>query len=350
MSSIERAMDKLGGDASDEADEPAPAKATRADATADKPARDGTPEPVAGAAQPAAAEVDSTLLRDPAPAADRTPLADAPAPAPPQAAASATAVAAPPIAPAPAETSKNYVTLDFERLAAAGHMVPDASVITRASEEYQQIKRRLLGNMVEGILNTPRPKNLIMVTSSLPSEGKTFTSVNLALSMTMEVDHTILAVDTDIVKRDLSRAFGVEGYPGLYDLLGDDSLRLEDLLIRTSIPNLVILPAGQDRDASTERLASAQMRALTDELAGRYSDRVVLFDSPPILATTTATALAPLVGQLVIVVEAARTKQETVRDSLQRLEGVRITGMILNKSRQPATRAYDYYGYYYRPE
>ena len=362
MSSIERAMDKLAGADSDEGvidlrdkgsqSEASPKQA--ADAADHSVAAEVTEDAAAVANPPEGIELKITnLLEDEQAdsvddaAADASPASVAPsAPAPVAPVSPAAPAARGPLPGTPADKAK--VVLDFERLAAAGHLIPDASVITRSSEEYQQIKRRLLGNLVEGILNTPRPKNLIMVTSSLPGEGKTFTTVNLALSLTMEVDHTILAIDTDIVKRDLSRAFGVENYPGLYDLLGNDKLRLEDLLVRTSLPNLVLLPAGQDREASTERLASSQMRALTDELASRYHDRVVLFDSPPILATTTAGALAPLVGQLIIVVEAARTKQETVRESLQRLEGVRITGMILNKSRQPATRAYDYYGYYYR--
>lgn len=268
---------------------------------------------------------------------------------------------APPTTPAPTtearilvehglrpRTERAPLEINFERLAAAGFLIPDIAVTSHLAEEYQHIKRRLLGNMVAGIMASERPANLIMITSSVPGEGKTFTSVNLSLSLSMEVDHTVLAVDTDIVKRDLSRAFGVEKLPGLYDLLADENLKLEDLLVRTNISNLVLLPAGQNRSAITERLASAQMRRLTDEIAMRYRDRVVIFDSPPVLATTTAAALAPLVGQLVIVVEAAGTKQETFGAALQRLEGVHITGIILNKSRQTANRGYDYYGYYSR--
>jgi exopolysaccharide/PEP-CTERM locus tyrosine autokinase len=204
--------------------------------------------------------------------------------------------------------------------------------------------------MVPGILQQERPPNLILITSSVPGEGKTFTSTNLAISIAMEVDHTVLAIDTDIMKRDLSKVFGVVDRPGLFDLLADHthSLRLEDLLIRTSIPNLVILPAGHRREGSTELLASLRMMELTDEIATRYHDRVVLFDSPPVLATTTASALAPQVGQVILVAEAGKTKHETVREALQRLDRVRITGVILNKSKQPAGSGYDYYGSYYQ--
>lgn len=334
MSSIERAIDKLTGEPTATDDEGK--DEARADSRADAEAA------AAGIAPP---ETESAAAATELPSAKEDGVAGAPAPA--AAVTAAAAAPQPSTAPVP-PVGDDVAVIDFERLAAAGHLIPDATLMTRESEEYQQIKRRLLGNIVEGILPSSRPANLIMVTSSLPSEGKTFTSVNLALSLTMEVDHTVLAVDTDIMKKDMSRAFGVEDRPGLYDLLGNESLRLEDLLVRTTIPNLVLLPVGQSREASTERLASAQMRALADEIATRYSDRVVLFDSPPILATTTAAALAPLVGQLVVVVEAARTKQETVRSALMRLEGVRVTGLILNKSRQPQQRDHEYYGYYYR--
>lgn len=264
----------------------------------------------------------------------------------------ASSVAAPPApaprAPLPEPSGERLVHVDVERLAAAGLLVPDTPT-SRLSEEYQHIKRRLLGNMVPGMLPLDRPANLIMITSSVPGEGKTFTSANLALSIAMEVDHTVLAVDTDIVKSDLSRTFGVAGRLGLYDLLADDRLNLKDLLVRTSIPNLVLLPSGRNYEATTELLASQRMRDLCKEIAQRYKDRVVIFDSPPVLATTTAAALAPQVGQLVLVVEAGRTKQELVKESLQHLEGVQVTGVILNKSKQPTARGYDYYGYYYRP-
>lgn len=246
----------------------------------------------------------------------------------------------------PVINGKNFVNIDFARLAAAGYLTPDQPM-TRQSEEYQHIKRRVLGNMVPGALNTNQPANLILITSSVPGEGKTFTSVNLANSIAMEVDHTILVVDTDIMKRDLSRAFGVVDRKGLFDLLSAPNLRLEDLLVRTNVPNLVILPVGTKREGSTELLASMRMRELADEISCRYRDRVVLFDSPPVLATTTASALAPLVGQVILVAEAGSTKHETILEALQRLDRVTITGVILNKSKQAAASSYDYYGSYY---
>ena len=317
MSSIERAMDKIvagTAPATDDAIPALPAEATPAPSTT-------------VLAAPVAPALEVALPLNPTPAASDH----------------ATAT---PSTRAPTFSNDNFVNIDFARLAAGGFLTPDQPM-TRQSEEYQHIKRRVLGNMTSGALNTNRPSNLILITSSVPGEGKTFTSVNLAISLAMEVDHTILVVDTDIMKRDLSRALGVVDRKGLFDLLASPNLRLEDLLVRTNLRNLVILPVGTKRDGSTELLASMRMRELADEIARRYKDRVVLFDSPPVLATTTASALAPLVGQVVLVAEAGSTKHETIREALLRLDRVTITGVILNKGKQAAAASYDYYGSYY---
>ena len=190
--------------------------------------------------------------------------------------------------------------------------------------------------------------NLIMVTSSVPSEGKTFSSVNLSMSIAAEIDHTVLAIDTDIAKRDLTRTFNALGRPGIFDVLSDDSLNLSDVMLRTNIPNFVLIPAGLNSDGSTELLASVRMREICEELANRYSDRVVVFDTPPVLATSAALALAPRMGQVCLVVEAGKTKQETLDEALGLIDRSRITGLILNKSKQQRRSSYDYYGYYYQ--
>ena len=246
-----------------------------------------------------------------------------------------------------AKSKDAFVHIDFERLAAGSFLTPDAGV-NSLSEEYQQIKRRLLGNMVPGMAPNANSPNLIMVTSSVPSEGKTFTSVNLSMSITAEIDHTVLAIDTDIAKRDLTRTFNALGQPGIFDVLSDDSMDLSDVMLRTNIPNFVLIPAGLNSEGSTELLASARMAEICQELATRYSDRVVIFDTPPVLATSAALALTPKMGQVVLVVEAGKTKQETLGEALSLIGESRITGLVLNKSKQQRRSAYDYYGYYYQ--
>ena len=143
--------------------------------------------------------------------------------------------------------------------------------------------------------------NLSMITSSIPGEGKTFTSVNLALSIASEIDRHVLVVDTDIIKSDITRIFGVKGGLGLFDLLGTRAgIDISQAIQCTNIPTLSVILAGSDH------------RAISEKLATRYRDRVVVFDCPPVLATSGAVALAPAAGQIVMVVEAAKSTRDTV--------------------------------------
>lgn len=327
MSIIERAINKLSGDDTPVEAEVAPAQAA---AQATPEAREPAPEPT-----PVAASVAPAI-------APAEPVAPPPAATPPKPAPVASPLGS--FVPPPPDPKKS-IYIDLDRLAAAGFLQLDGGN-TRLDEDYQQVKRRLLGNTVPGMAPSNAPANLIMVTSSVPGEGKTFTSVNMALSLTKEVDHTILAIDTDIVKRDLSKAFGCVDQLGLYDVLSNPALEISDVMLRTNIPNLVVIPAGQDQSARTELLASTRMKSITEELATRYGDRLVLFDTSPILATSTALALAPQVGQFVLVVEANKTKHETLSAALDLLDETPVTGLILNKVKQSARKSYDYYGYY----
>ena len=236
--------------------------------------------------------------------------------------------------------------LDFVDISANGFIDPTAGV-TRLTEEYQQIKRRVIGNTVDGLYEGPAASNLIMVTSSVPNEGKTFTSINLALSIAMEVDRSVVVVDTDIVKSDLTRFFGLVNRPGLYDILGHPELGIADVICKTNVPSLSVIPAGTDTRGVTEKVASTGMRELTLELSKRYTDRLVIFDSPPILATSSARAMAGYVGQTILVVEACRTPAHTVRHSMAVMEPLNFAGVILNKSRYSGGDSNHYYGYGY---
>lgn len=244
----------------------------------------------------------------------------------------------------------NFFEVDTARLEAQGFVLPETGP-QRLAEEYRHIKRRVLGNMVPGMLKTDRPLNLVMITSSVPGEGKTFTSVNIALSIAAELDKTVLVVDSDIIKSDLTRAFGLGNQLGLFDYLENPAMGVENVIYRTSIDSLSIIPAGRSSKAISEKLASGMMQRLTDELAARYSDRVIIFDCPPVLATTGAVALAPHVSQVVMVVEARDTAQATIREALRVIGEERVTGVILNKSKHGTTKSdYYYQGYgYHQP-
>ncbi len=241
-----------------------------------------------------------------------------------------------------ATATSRELNLDFKRLAASGFLT-NGDERGKLAEEYRMIKRPLLANAFGP--NPVRKGNLIMVTSSLPSEGKSFSAINLAISIAMELDRTVLLVDADVAKPSLPKYLGFQAEHGLLDVLRDDKRDLSSVIMRTNIEKLSILPAGKTYARATELLASDAMDRLIADVANRYSDRLVLFDSPPILATSEANVLASHMGQIVMVVEAEKTPKSALREALSRLEGsCDVISIVLNKSSSPA--AGDYYGYY----
>ncbi|MDG4552737.1 MAG: XrtA-associated tyrosine autokinase [Candidatus Competibacter sp.] len=240
--------------------------------------------------------------------------------------------------------TQRSVMLDFQQIQAAGLLVPDTRR-SRIKEEYRHIKRPLLMNVDGKGAMVAEHASLIVVTSTRPGEGKTFTACNLALSIATERNRTVLLVDADIIKPTVAKMLGFEAERGLVDFLVDDQLDLADVLVDTNVPSLTILPAGSRHHLSTELLAGENMRRLATEMSRRYPDRVVIFDSPPLLATTEASVLARLMGQVVMVVEAERTQQSQVKEALALLDPNQIVGCVLNKAR--GFLGLDYYGYGY---
>lgn len=239
-----------------------------------------------------------------------------------------------------------YVELDLGRLQAAGFIVPGVSA-SLIAEEFRVLKRPLLAN-VSGSAAPIRNANLIMVTSSLPGEGKSFSAINLAISIAMELDRTVLLVDADVARPSLPRELGLPEQKGLLDVLQDETLKLSDVLLRTNIDKLTILTAGTHDPHATELLASETMGRLLDEIARRYSDRIVIFDSPPLLVTTESRALAARMGQIVFVVRAEETSQQAVKDALGTIESCPVKLLVLNQARNVENVAYGYeYGYGY---
>jgi protein-tyrosine kinase len=218
---------------------------------------------------------------------------------------------------------------------------------SRMGDSFRVIKRPILINAFEGGADSSKPRNLVMVSSSIASEGKTFISLNMAISVAQELDRTILLVDADVAKPGLSRLLQVQDRLGLLDLLSDPNCRLSDVILATEMPKLSIIPAGSRHTHSTELLASNAMKSLLSELAHRYPDRLVLFDSPPILATTEASVLAREMGQIIMVVEAEGTARSLVREALQELGSTDNVALVLNKCRPMGIKGYPGYYYYY---
>lgn len=233
--------------------------------------------------------------------------------------------------------------INLERLAAMGYLTPDRAR-AKVAEEFRIIKRPLLKNVRGGGDTVVERANLIMVTSSLPGEGKTFVSVNLAISIAMELDKHVLLVDADVARPSVLSRLGLEPSTGLLDILTDPKLELADALLRTNIDKLTILPAGAPNRRATEVLASESMSALLEDMANRYSDRIVVFDAPPLLPSTESRVLATHMGQVIVVVEADRTPQKLVAQSLAALESCPVVMTMLNKT--TASEVGSYYGYY----
>ncbi len=225
-------------------------------------------------------------------------------------------------------------------------LVPGSALGALFQDEYRRIKRPLLSNAFGRSSSLVDNGNLIMVTSSIPGEGKTYTSTNLALSIAREKDVTVLLVDCDISRRGVSRLLQVEKYPGLVDVVDNETVSLEEVLLTTDIPHLRLLPAGSHYDYITELLASKRMKQVVEEIASRYPDRIIIFDSPPILATPETQVVGNLVGQIVFVIETGKTPQAVVEDAIASLPEDKAVGVILNKNEGASGRSGYYYGYY----
>jgi Mrp family chromosome partitioning ATPase len=139
-------------------------------------------------------------------------------------------------------------------------------------------------------------------------------------------------VDADVAKRHISREFGLADAPGLIDMLVDEKHDLAELLVRTDLNDIQVLPAGRLHPQATELLASERMSSIVRELSSRYPDRVILLDSPPLLVTSEAQALARQAGQIALVVEAARTSQQALAQTVELLDRTKAVNVILNKS------------------
>lgn len=236
------------------------------------------------------------------------------------------------------------IHLDYESLSRVGYIVPHSGN-KQLSEEYRIIKRPIIMNALGKGAVPIEHGNLVSISSSLPSEGKTFTAFNLALSIATELDSTVLLIDGDVLRNSLSTMLGIDKEKGLIDLLEDENCSVADVIIETQIPRLKIIAAGKRSENSTELLASKEMELLLSELAVRYNDRIIIFDSPPLLSTSESIVLNQHMGQVLVVVEAGGTPVEAIKDTLSHLDSDKAVGLVLNKSRD--TKGENYYGTYY---
>lgn len=247
--------------------------------------------------------------------------------------------------PFDAAGAKFRVRIDRDALRAAGYL-PEADLDRRFADEYRQIKRPILAKAFDPeAANRRTSPRLLMMASALPGDGKTFTSINLALSLARERDSSVVLVDADVAKPHISRIFGVQGQRGLLDALSDQSVDVTSLVLPTDVRGLAILPAGGMREGAAELLASHRMREIAGQLLQQHPRSVVLFDSPPLIISSESRAIASRVGQVALVVRAGQTPKDAVLEAVDALDEDCIVSLVLNQGRRSLTDGL--YGYEY---
>lgn len=247
---------------------------------------------------------------------------------------------------ADSKTASQFINIDLDSLSKR-NFVAKATERKLIYEEYRVIKRKLINNAFGPLSSSLKNPNLILVSSSRPGEGKTFTSVNLALSIALEQDKTVLLVDADVLRPNVSRTLEISVPRGLTDYLSSDSVDVTDIMYSTNVERLKLIAAGKPHHLSTELLASDKMAALVDEFASRYPDRIVIFDAPPLLGVNETSVLAGMCGQAVIVLEENKTKLNELEKAISMLPPDLATGFVINKAHYSRDKGYGYgYGYY----
>jgi receptor protein-tyrosine kinase len=274
--------------------------------------------------------------------ARNTPLED-PAPVAPSPAHGGTGHAMPASSPAAADSGAKQIRLDFRALRQNGMITPD-NMASQISNEFRGIKRRLLQKVRDPITRS-YVNNLIMVTSALPGEGKTFSSINLALSLAAERGLRVLLIDVDVIRPSVGNVFVSPPREGLTDLLGGKVTQVSDVMYRCAeIPNLSVIFAGNPTPNSPELISSGKMVQLCRDLSAQYPDRVIIMDSPPVLATPEPAILAGYVHQLVMVVAAAQADKHQIRKALEAVSSCQNISMVFNRA--PSWNEAEYTAYY----
>jgi protein-tyrosine kinase len=241
----------------------------------------------------------------------------------------------------------NRLVIDVSALRAGGYL-PEASKDRQFADEYRRIKRPLIDKALAGDDAGGEPR-IIVVTSAVPGDGKTFTSINLAFSMALERDISILLIDSDVAKHHITDIFGLRQHKGLLDALTDEGLDPEALVVPTSSRGLSILPAGTRVDGTAELVSSNRMRQIVTALCARNPRRILLLDSPPLLITNEGRSLVKIAGQVVLVVRAGETPRHAVQAAIDMVDEKQAGGVILNQVKVGFTEGYYGYGAYGTP-
>lgn len=251
----------------------------------------------------------------------------------------ATLTRPPPIVlPVTREYVLKRISISPQALRSAGYL-PEEGLERRFADHYRQIKRPLIDKAFSG----GPDMRLIVVTSALPGDGKTFTSINLALSMARERDISVLLVDADAPRARISEVLGLRGERGLLDALADESLDVESLIVETDVPGLEILPAGKFVESAPELFASARMDQIAAGLAARNARQLIVIDSAPLLVSSEGRTLLRIPGQVALVMRFGVTPRQAVLEAAGHVDKKKLQGLILNQATSGGGG--DYYGY-----
>ncbi len=244
----------------------------------------------------------------------------------------------------PLKSFSHPVELDLGMLARKGYITPD-TINTLLGNTFRMVKRPLLNNIMGKGATVVDNSNVIMLTSSLDGEGKSFSAINLAISIAMERDKHVLLIDADVNKASHHEIFNYHSEYGLTDLLKGKVKDMSRVLHSTNIPSLTLMTAGNRTSHATELLASEAMEKFVREISSYYKDRIIIFDSPPLLLPTEASVLATHMGQVVLVIEAEKTLRQDIKKSLSMLSN-KIVLLLLNQAREKTQVGnYGYYKY-----
>ena len=187
----------------------------------------------------------------------------------------------------------------------------------------------------------------IIITSSFPSEGKSFVSANIAASIARGINDHVLLIDADLRRPKLHTMFGYSRVQGLNEYLTDQK-NLDELIIRTQFDKLSLLPAGGESKNATELLSSNKMKEFLKEVKDRYKDRLIIIDSAPVQATSEASVLSNYVDGTILVVRNQKTPREGVLETVETLGRKNILGVVLNGCSKSMKKYGKYYGNYYK--
>jgi protein-tyrosine kinase len=224
---------------------------------------------------------------------------------------------------------KQIVEIDFDHLRRAGRL-PPIHASHQTEEEIRRIKWPLLSAIAGRGGAAPAKNNVILVTSAEPSEGKSYTALNLAISIVRDRDMRVILVDGDVALPGLTPILGLEAAPGLNDVLDDAAIEVDEVTYRTTVDGLFFVPAGKWHEHSPELIAGSRMPQVIDELSRRVGNGVVILDSPPLLATNEAQAATRYAGQVLLVVRAEKTEQRSVMEALALVDKSTPVSAVLN--------------------